>query len=192
MEATSPSADRIGAALRALRRTHSDDPGDKAALGLKCLQAVIGQLISEGVSQEDLQPLSDLESFVGEPKAGGTGPTERRRDRRHGSPPSETLLARAAVIIDLLVRAGHDEAEAAQTVMRRLIVAGVPAPTRGGDSRGWRRLLEFRNTLLQGGGSEDAKFEYETFAHEIEAIPPTERVDRVLNERLWDRRRKAP
>lgn len=190
MEATSPSADRIGAALRALRRTHSDDPGDKAALGLKCLQAVIAELVSDGVSPEDLQPLTDLQPLVAEPKVSSASAPDRRRDRRHSSPPSPILLARAAVVLDLLVRAGQDEQEAAQTVMRRLIVAGVPAPNQGGDSRGWRRLLEFRNTLLHGGGTEEAKFEYRTFAHEIEAIPPAEWVDRVLNERLWDRRRK--
>jgi len=58
------------------------------------------------------------------------------------------LLARAAVLIDLLVRSGQDESEAAQSVMRRLMAAGVPAPARGGDSRGWRGLLEFRNTRM--------------------------------------------
>lgn len=99
------------------------------------------------------------------------------------------MLARASVIIDLLVKAGQDESEAAQNVMRRLIAVGVPAPARGGDSRGWQRLLEFRNILLNGGGPEDAKYEYKTFTRELEAIPPAERVSRVLNKRLWDRRR---
>ncbi|ODS03398.1 hypothetical protein AUC71_09815 [Methyloceanibacter marginalis] len=201
MEARSPSADRIGAALRALRRTHADEPGDMAALGLKCLQAVVAELAADGVAPEDLQPLTDLQgrlarresdsaaSAPGPSAEPSAAPTGTKRDRRHGTPPSPTLLARAAVIIDLLVRAGQDEAEAAQTVMRRLMAAGVPAPARGGDSRGWRRLLEYRHTLLHGGGTDDAKFEYRAFAREIEAIPPAERVSRVLDERLWDRRR---
>lgn len=188
MEAHSASAERIGAALRALRRAHGDEPGDAAALGLKCLQAVVAELSSEGVSPEDLQPLADLQAMLAGPK-----PQEaaHRRDRRHGTAPSQTLLARASVVIDLLVRGGQDEPEAAQNVMRRLMLAGVPAPARGGDSRGWRRLLEFRDTLLKGGGSDEAKFEYQTFARELEAIPPGERVDRVLDERLWDRRRAS-
>jgi len=204
MEAHSPSADRIGAALRALRRTHSDDAGDAAALGLKCLQAVVAELAADGVSAEDLQPLADLQGrlarrqsdsagSVSGPSAAPTSsaaPIGTKRDRRHGTAPSPTLLARAAVIIDLLVRAGQDEAEAAQTVMRRLMAAGVPAPARGGDSRGWRRLLEHRDTLLHGGGTDDAKLEYRAFAREIEAIPPAERVSRVLDDRLWDRRRE--
>lgn len=198
MEAASPSADRIGAALRALRETHTPNDGDAAALGAKCLRAVIAQLGADGVSQADLQPLADLAAQVGkdkdahaapkavEPKA----PESVGYERRHGLSPSPILLARAAAVIDLLVRAGQDESEAAQNVMRRLMLAGVPAPSRGGDARGWRRLLEFRNTLLKGFGPEDARLEYRAFAREIEAIPPTERVKRVLDERLWDRRRK--
>jgi uncharacterized protein YutE (UPF0331/DUF86 family) len=99
------------------------------------------------------------------------------------------VLARGAVVIDLLVKGGKDESEAAQIVMRRMVAAGVPPPTHGGDARGWRRLLEYRNALVQGYGPEDAKYEYRSFAYEIESIPPTERVKRVLDERLWDRRR---
>jgi hypothetical protein len=66
MQTLSPSADRIGAALRALRRAHgSDEPGsDSVALGAKCLHAVVAQLAEEGVSPEDLQPLNDLEARV--------------------------------------------------------------------------------------------------------------------------------
>jgi len=74
-------------------------------------------------------------------------------------------------------------------VMRRLMAAGVPAPAQGGDARGWRRLLEWRNNLLHGYGAEEAKLEYRAFTDELEAIPPTERIKRVLDERLWDRRR---
>ena len=57
METISPSVDRIGAALRALRRAHeSDQPGnDPVLLGAKCLHAVVAQLGEEGVSQEDLR-----------------------------------------------------------------------------------------------------------------------------------------
>ena len=190
MEANSPAADRIGAALRALRRTHSDDPGDKAALGIKCLQAVVAELTSEGVSPEDLQPLTDLQAVLAPREPASSDARETKRDRRRSTAPSQTLLARASVVIDLLVRAGQDEPAAAQSVMRRLMLSGVPAPERGGDSRGWRRLLEFRDTLLHGGGTEEAKIEYQAFARELDAIPPADRVTRVLDERLWDRRRE--
>ena len=199
METSSPSTDRIGAALRALRRTHEDDHPDPVSLGIKCLKAVVDELAAYGVPAEDLKPLADLEGLVAGRKAARATQdvpvtraesTEIGRDRRHSSPPSTTLLARAAAVIDLLVRAGQDEAEAAQSVMRRLLAAGVPPPAQGGDSRGWRRLLEFRHLMLHGGGPDDAKYEYRTFTRELEAIPPSERVNRVLEERLWDRRRK--
>ena len=191
MQTLSPSADRIGAALRALRRAHgSDDPGsDPVALGAKCLHAVIAQLAEEGVSQEDLQPLNDLEARVRQfmAQTQGAGVADRRKQR----PPSDLLLARGAAVIDLLIKAGADESEAAQTVMRRLMAAGVPPPKQGGDARGWRRLLEWRATILQGFGSSEARQEYRDFTREIEAIPADQRVRRVLDEQLWDRRRKS-
>jgi|SRR5665648_4467 len=189
MQTLSPSADRIGAALRALRETHAPADGDATVLGAKCLRAVIAQLGAEGIPSQDLQPLVDLETKIGGAKKPEPSQPERPRDRRHSSSPSPTLLARAAAVIDLLVKGGHDESEAAQTVMRRLVAAGIPPPTQGGDARGWRRLLEWRNTLLHGAGPEDAKLEYRAFARELEAIPPAERVKRVLDEKLWDRRR---
>jgi len=186
METLTPALDRIGAALRALRATHRQTAGDKTALGLKCLNALIAELAAEGIPAEDLQPLVDLETHIGVMVGQAK---ELPRERRRGSSPSPVLLARAAAVIDLLVKGGHDESEAAQMVMRRLMAASVPAPTQGGDARGWRRLLEWRNTLLHGYGSEEAKLEYRAFAHELEAIPPAERIKRVLDERLWDRRR---
>jgi len=87
-------------------------------------------------------------------------------------------------VIDLLIKAGNDESEAAQIVMHRLVAAGVPPPQQGGDARGWRRLLEWRNEISQGFGSQEAQLEYQDFTREIEAIPANERVKRVLDEQL--------
>lgn len=182
--------DRIGAALKALRQTHTQQAGDTTSLGVKCLRVVVSQLADEGISPEDLQPLIDLDAhFNGATAPASSQPAIPRRDRRHQSAPSPTLLARAAVVIDLLVKSGQDESEAAQTVMRRLIAAGIPPPAQGGDARGWKRLLECRNLLHQGAGAEDAKYEYHAFAEEIDGIPAAERVERVLDDKLWDRRR---
>jgi hypothetical protein len=189
METLSPSADRMGAALRALRETHTAEDGDITVLGAKCLRAVIAQLAADGVSTDDLQPLVDLQTRLDGTWKPQPGPVAMQRDRRHKSAPSPVLLARAAAVIDLLVKAGQDESEAAQSVMRRLVIAGVPPPEKGGDARGWRRLLEWRNSLLHGAGPEDARHEYRTFTRELEEIPPAERVQRVLDEKLWDRRR---
>jgi hypothetical protein len=191
MQTLSPSVDRIGAALKALRRAHAtDEPGsDPVALGAKCLQALVAQLAEEGVPPEDLQPLSDLEARVRRfmTQTQGPGVANRRKQR----PPSDLLLARGAAVIDLLVKAGADEGEAAQSVMRRLMAAGVPPPTKGGDARGWKRLLEWRTALGHGLVSSEAQQEYRDFTREIDAIPAEERVKAVLDEQLWDRRRKS-
>lgn len=181
--------DRIGAALKALRQTHTQRAGDTTSLGVKCLRVVVSQLADEGISTADLQPLIDLDNHFNGPEETDAKSPAIPRDRRHNSAPSATLLARAAVVIDLLVKSGQDESEAAQAVMRRLIAAGIPPPAQGGDARGWKRLLEWRNAMQQGVGPEDAKYEYKAFTTEIDAIPAVERVKRVLDERLWDRRR---
>ena len=59
MRTLTPSVDRLGAALRALRQVHASEPDreDKISFGAKCLHVVIAQLTEEGLPQEDLQPL---------------------------------------------------------------------------------------------------------------------------------------
>ena len=190
MQPLAPSVDRLGAALRALRQVHACEPEseDKTALGAKCLHVVIAQLTEEGLPQEDLQPLIDLETSLRQPKAPGQGGSAANRHRRR--PPSEIFLARVAAVIDLLVKAGYEEGEAAQIVTRKLIAVGVPPPERGGDARGWRRLLEWRADISHGVGSAEAQEEYRDFTRELDAIPANERLKRVLDEQLWDRRHK--
>jgi hypothetical protein len=188
MQTLSPSVDRIGTALKALRLTHAQAE-DKVALSVKCLHAIIAQLVEEGVPAEDLQPLVDLEAIAQNLKAQGPQ-SPGVSNRRRGRPPSDVLLARASAVIDLLIKAGYDENQSAQMVMRLLMATGVPAPVRGGDARGWKRLLEHRADFVHGVGSADALAEYQDFTREIEAIPAQERVKRVLEDQLWDRRRK--
>jgi hypothetical protein len=189
METLSPSVDRIGAALKALRHAHARDPGgeNEAALGLKCLHAVVAQLADEGVAPEDLKPLTDLEDTLR--KSGSHGAGAQQVERRKGRPPSEVFLARVAAIIDLLVKAGAEEGEAGQIVMRWLLAAGVPAPSQGADARGWKRLLAWRMRLMHGLASDEAKDAYQEFTRQLEGIPAGERVRRVLDDQLWDRRR---
>jgi hypothetical protein len=192
MRTLSPSIDRIGAALKALRQTYGHDAGNsesELALGAKCLHAVMAQLTEEGLPKEDLQPLVNLEASLRRIIAQMRG--EASANRRKRLPPSDVLLARACALIDLLIKAGSNEAEAARRVMRKLMAAGIPPPRQGGDARGWKRLLEWRTYLVNGLVSDAARREYRELTREIEAIPPGERVQRVLDTRLWDRRRRA-
>ena len=85
LQTISPSADRIGAALKALRRAQAQDGNseDKLSLGAKCLHVLIAQLTEEGVPQEDLQPLVELEAVLQKaPRAAG----QRHRQAPQGTP----------------------------------------------------------------------------------------------------------
>jgi hypothetical protein len=108
---------------------------------------------------------------------------------RKGRAPSDKLLARATAVIDLLVKAGSDESTAAQTVMWRLMAAGIPPP-QGRDASDWKRLLLWRANLSHGVASPEAQQEYQDFIREVETIPANRRVKHVLDQQLWDRRRK--
>src|SRR3954464_402852 len=131
MRTLSPSIDRIGAALKALRQTrgHGAQSEDKLTLGLKCLHAVTAQLADEGLPKEDLKPLLDLEAKLRQMSAPAHSETVSNRRKRR--PPSEVLLARVSALIDLLIKAGSGEAEAAQIMMRKLVAAGIPPPKQG-------------------------------------------------------------
>ena len=151
----------------------------------------MAQLAEEGVPPANLQPLVDLEARLA--AIDGAGQGQRVANRRRQLPPSDLLLARGAAVIDLLIKAGADESEAAQMVMRRLMAAGVPAPKQGGDARGWRRLLEWRTALgHQLGVQRGASGISRNSAARSRPSRAEQRVSRVLDERLWDRRRKQP
>jgi len=89
-----------------------------------------------------------------------------------------------------LVTSGLSEEGAAQLMIDRMISAGVFVPKTG--SARWKDLLAWRTDLKNGATWEDVIREYEEFAALIEAIPPHERVDRVLQDELWNRRRARP
>jgi len=91
------------------------------------------QLAEDGLAQEALQPLIELEAALKSSRspAGVLARPERP------APPSEAMLGRIATVIDLLVEAGYDEADAAQMIMRRLLALGVLPPRQGGDARSW-------------------------------------------------------
>jgi hypothetical protein len=73
-------------------------------------------------------------------------------------------------------------------MMRRMIAAGVSAPKMGTAPTGWKRLLAWRADFQNGLMGDESKREFENFAASIESIPPHQRVERVLEEGLWNRR----
>ena len=188
MQVLSPQIDRLGAALRALRDTYDGNKDERVTrLGAKCLTLVIRHLAEEGLTAADLSSLIDLETDL----KSGLVHRQQSRERRVGAPPSDEVLGRLAATIDLLVKAGYDEADAAQILTRKMIGAGITPPRQGGDARGWKRLLLWRADLIYGVASPAAKAEYKRFTAELDKIPPETRLKRVLDGQLWDRRRAA-
>jgi len=114
--------------------------------------------------------------------------SSKRRERRKGEPPSDALLARVCAVIDLLVASGLSEEGAAQVMTRRMIAGRVSAPKKGQAPTGWKRLLAWKAELQDGLRPLDAMDEYRSFAAQIEKIPAQERVERVLEDELWNRR----
>jgi hypothetical protein len=183
LETTAIDTERLEAALNAVQKALASEV-PPATLSVKCLDVVIDHLREDGISDSALKPLSDLKSLV---EGGGARSV---KNRRKNFPPSDALLARVSAIIDLLVKAGYDESEAAQTMMRRLLAVGVQPPAHGGDARGWKRLLEWRFQLARGAASLEAKTEYQDFSKELEEIPASQRIKFVLDSNPWDRRQK--
>jgi hypothetical protein len=111
-------------------------------------------------------------------------------ERRKGERPSGVLLGRICAIIDLLIESGMSEDGAARAMTRRMISAGVSAPI-GRPRTGWQRLLEWRTAhLIEGSTTVEVIEAYEGFKELLYALPSEDRLERVLDERFWDRRRQ--
>jgi hypothetical protein len=111
------------------------------------------------------------------------------RERRKGERPSGVLLGRICAVIDLLIESGMSEDGAARAMTRRMISAGVSAPI-GRPRTGWQRLLEWRAAHLIEGSTGEVIEAYEGFKELLYALPAEDRLERVLDERFWDRRRQ--
>jgi len=111
-------------------------------------------------------------------------------ERRKGERPSGVLLARICAVIDLLIESGMSEDGAARAMTRRMISVGVSAPI-GRPRTGWQRLLEWRAAhLIEGSTTGEVIAAYEGFKELLYALPAEDRLERVLDERFWDRRRQ--
>ena len=137
---------------------HMVDPADLAALRLHqqarqklgrehseewladYLPIVERMLRRAGLNDEDCAPLREIAE-----KLRKADTVEKSVDESW----SDTY-ARASAEISYLVLIGTAEDQAAQRVARALLARGVPLPSRGGDARGWKRLLEFREDIRNG------------------------------------------
>ncbi len=194
----------LQAVLRAAGGSYETSGDNKRAVWADQVSGLVDYLGSHGVNPDDLAPLSDLQDALRDDAFGVDAGDSIDADdiidaddmevddfmeaRTGNVAPSDAILARAAVVIDLLTLDGKLEDAAAQVVTRKLLLAGINPPAEGGDARGYMRLVEWRQRLRQGRVSDGAIAEYERFRASIEDIPLRDRLNRVLTERLWDRR----
>jgi len=111
------------------------------------------------------------------------------RDGRRGEvKASEDLMARASAIVDLLVHSGDNPEHACQVITRQLLSVGIQLPESGGDARAWKRLMNWRNTLIHYKRAGHAWDVYCAFKEQLADIPPEMRIRTAVGERLWDQR----
>jgi hypothetical protein len=115
-----------------------------------CL-ARIKQTLEETGSAADAATLGELIAFLHSPQA-----AKALADERDHLP----VYAVAAAYIDVLANMS-DESAAAQTLARKLIGLGYELPKQGGDTRGWKRLLLWRDNLARGLIPADLREVYE-------------------------------
>ena len=104
-----------------------------------CL-ARVKQTLDDLGNAADAATLGELLAFLHSPQA-ATALTDERDHR--------PIYAVAAAYIDVLSTVS-DQSAAAQTLARKLIALGYELPKQGGDTRGWKRLLVWRDNLARG------------------------------------------
>jgi hypothetical protein len=115
-----------------------------------CL-ARVKQTLEEAGSAADAATLDEIIAFLHSPQAASALSDER--DHR-------PIYAVAAAYIDVLSTVS-DESAAAQTLARKLIALGYELPKHGGDTRGWKRLLVWRDNVARGLIPADLREVYE-------------------------------
>jgi hypothetical protein len=127
-----------------VRRCAGEDAKDAAQWRADYLRLVARVLQTSGLSQAECAPLHRIADAVLTPQE----PTEQDQDRRWAEE-----YAKDSATITYLIMSGLNEEEAAQRVAKELLARGVPLPEHGGDSRGWKRLLKFRERVRHGAAS---------------------------------------
>jgi len=115
-----------------------------------CL-ARIKQMLEDGGNAADAETIGNLIGFLHSPEAAKAFADERDH---------QPIYAVSAAYIDVLAITS-DEAAAAQTLARKLVALGYELPKQGGDTRGWKRLLLWRDQLARGQMEPDLRGVYE-------------------------------
>jgi hypothetical protein len=125
--------------------------GDERLSQFQGCLARVKQMLEDSGNASDAETVDALLGFLHSPEAAKALADER--DQR-------PIYAVSAAFIDLLAITS-DESAAAQTLARRLIALGYELPKQGGDTRGWKRLLLWRDQLVRGLMPADLRDVYE-------------------------------
>jgi hypothetical protein len=162
-------------------------PHERREAALHYLFEVAELLTLEADGDDIIAPLLDVIPFIADPAA-----SPLFQDRRSvASAPSAAVLARAAVTIDVLMSMGHTAEGAGQIVARQLVNARAGLPSEGGDVRGWKRLLLWRERLLSLKKPAATWKVYGEFSKAVETAPRADVVRRAQDGTLWDIRKPA-
>lgn len=180
-------ADRY-AALSRLAANYPDlTPEERRGAAINYLFEVAELLTLEADGETIIAPLLDVIPFIADPEA---SPLFQER-RSTFSAPSDAVLARACATIDVLMSAGHTAESAAQIVARQMVNARTSLPAEGGDARGWKRLLIWRERMLALKKPAAGWATYNDFVKSFEQIDRPALLRRAMDGRLWDIRRRV-
>jgi hypothetical protein len=122
-----------------IRAQPAGERDDRLSVFQACLERIKQNLADNGNSA-DAETVDELIGFLNSPEA-----AKALADERDHQP----IFAVSAAYIDVLAITS-DESLAAQTLARKLIALGYELPKQGGDTRGWKRLLLWRDLLVRG------------------------------------------
>ncbi len=180
-------ADRYENLSKLAKDYRSLRPHERRDAALHYLFEIAELLTLEADADDIVAPLLDVIPFIADPAA-----SPLFQDRRNlSSAPSEAVLARAAATIDVLMSMGHTSESAGQIVARQLVNARAGLPSEGGDVRGWKRLLIWRERLQALKKPAAGWKVYSEFTRSVEAMARPEVVRRAQDGTLWDIRRRA-
>jgi hypothetical protein len=108
-------------------------------------------MLEDGGHAGDAETVGELLAFLHSPEA-----AKALADERDHRP----IYAVSAALIDVLAII-TDESAAAQALARKLVALGYQLPKQGGDTRGWKRLLLWRDQLARGLMPPDLRDVYE-------------------------------
>jgi hypothetical protein len=141
--AAAPAVERSAEELPAADRPLGPERRGRVAVFQACLGR-LKQSLEAGGNGEDAALLGEIIEFLATREAPAPKPAAP------ADPDHQPIFAVCAAFIDAQASMSVDETVAAQALARKLVIQGYELPKHGGDTRGWKRLLLWRDQLVRG------------------------------------------